>query len=301
VSLNPVDYKPAEIPVVGRLLVPKAATPGLDFVGCVVTPAANSPFTRTQLVFGVAGTSPVAGGALSEFCLVQKNHAVALPEGVAPVDAATVGVAALTAYQSIVPKVKKGDKIFINAGSGGTGVFGIQIAKALGCYVATSCSTENVELCKSLGADEVVDYKKTNVIDALVASGHKFDHVVDNVGTDTALYFRCHEFMQPAAVFVMVGGSPTFQSLANMAKTRLLPGFLGGGKRRLEGFVPASRPEDIAQIGEWMKEGKVKSVIDSKFSYEDVPKAFERLKTGRTKGKIVIDVALETYKEAWME
>jgi NADPH:quinone reductase-like Zn-dependent oxidoreductase len=69
----------------------------------------------------------------------------------------------------------------------------------------------------------------------------------------------------------------------------------------LEGFVPASRPEDIAQIGEWMKEGKVKSVIDSKFSYEDVPKAFERLKTGRTKGKIVIDVALETYKEAWME
>jgi NADPH:quinone reductase-like Zn-dependent oxidoreductase len=75
-----------------------------------------------------------------------------------------------------VPHVKQGDRIFINGGSGGCGVFGIQFAKAAGCYVVTSCSTPNTELCRSLGADEVVDYKKTSVLEALDASQVKFDH-----------------------------------------------------------------------------------------------------------------------------
>jgi alkaline phosphatase D len=83
-----------------------------------------------------------------------------------------------------VPHVKSGDKVFINGGSGGTGCFGIQIANAVGCHVTTSCSTANVEFCKSLGAEEVVDYRKGSVIEALKASGVKFGHVVDNIGTD---------------------------------------------------------------------------------------------------------------------
>jgi NADPH:quinone reductase-like Zn-dependent oxidoreductase len=68
-ALNPVDYKPTEIPLVGRLLVPKPATPGIDFAGCIVTPAIGSSLKRGQVVFGVSGTSPLAGGALSEFTL----------------------------------------------------------------------------------------------------------------------------------------------------------------------------------------------------------------------------------------
>jgi NADPH:quinone reductase-like Zn-dependent oxidoreductase len=299
IALNPVDYKPTEIPLVGRLLVPKPATPGIDFAGCIVTPAIGSSLKRGQVVFGVSGTSPLAGGALSEFTLAEKKTTVAVPDGVDPVDAATIGVAGLTSYQSIVPKVKKGDRVFINGGSGGTGVFGIQIAKAVGCHVTTACSTANVELCKSLGADEVVDYKKQSVVEALKASEHKFDHVVDNVGADPKLYWRCHEYTTPEAVYMMVGGTPSFAFIVEALKMRLWPAFLGGGKRKYVAFFPDSKYEDLELVGNWMKEGKVKPIIDQKFSFEQAPKAFEKLKSGRAKGKIVVDVASETYREAW--
>ena len=297
-ALNPVDYKPAEIPGVARFAITKPATPGIDFAGSIVRPAPGSPFKAGQLVFGVSGSSPLAGGALSEFSVSGTNSTVALPDNVDPIDAATVGVAALTAYQSIVPRVKKGDKIFVNGGSGGTGVFGIQFAKAMGCHVTTTCSTTNVDFCKSLGADKVVDYRKESVIKALKASGHKFDHAVDNVGTNKEVIWHCHEFMQPGAVYVLVGGEPTLGSLTDTLKRKIWPGFLGGLKGNVVGFWPQQKSEDLQQIGEWMNTGKVKAVIDQKFLFEQAPQAFEKLKTGRAKGKIVIDVASETYKKA---
>ena len=226
---------------------------------------------------------------------------LAVPDGVNPLDAASIGVAGVTAYQSIVPHVKKGDSVFINGGSGGCGVFGIQIAKAVGCYVATSCSTANVELCRSLGADEVVDYKKGSVVEALKASGVKFDHVVDNVGATMELYWHSHEFTKPEAQYIMVGGGPGVGSTTERFKAKTLPSFLGGGKRNYSGFWPEAKLEDLGQIGTWMKEGKVKAVIDENFPFEDAQKAFSKLKTGRVRGKIVVDVASETYKKAWTE
>jgi NADPH:quinone reductase-like Zn-dependent oxidoreductase len=292
-ALNPVDYKPAEVPIAGRLIVPNPATPGLDFAGRIVTPATDSSLKKGQLVFGVTSITPFAGGALSEYACTEREGVVALPEGVAPLDAATIGVAGLTAYQAIIPRVKKGDKVFINGGSGGCGVFGVQIAKASGCFVATSCSTANVELCKSLGADLVVDYRKQGVVDALVASGHTFDLVVDNVGSDLELYWRCHEYTSPKAVYMMIAGTPSLGHIVDIIKVKTWPGFLGGGKRKQEGFLAKPNNDDLEQLGSLMKEGKMKAVIDHKFAYEDAPKAFEKLKTGRAKGKIVINVAGE--------
>ena len=265
-----------------------------------MTPAAGSPLKRGDLVFGASGFSPFAGSGLSEFTLADKNNLVKVPEGVSLIDAAAVPVAGLTAYQTIVPKVKKGDKIFINGGSGGTGIFGIQIAKAVGCHVTASCSTPNIELCKSLGADEVVDYKKGSVANALMSSGVKFDHIVDNVGGgDLELYWKSHEYTKPGAAYVLVAGALTLSHVFEMMKVRTIPSFLGGGKRKLEGFFASPNAANLTQIGAWMTEGKVKAVIDSKFSFEEAPKAFERLKTGRARGKIVVDVALETYEKAW--
>lgn len=298
IALNPVDYKPAEIPGVARFAITKPATPGIDFAGSIVRPAPGSPLKAGQLVFGTSGSSPLAGGALAEFAVSRTNSTVAVPDSVDLVDAATVGVAGMTAYQSIVPRVKKGARIFINGGSGGTGVFGIQIAKAVGCHVTTTCSATNVELCKSLGADEVVNYKKESVLEALRARGHKFDHVVDNVGTNKELVWHCHEFMQPGAVYVMVGGEPSLEYLADTLKRKFWPGFLGGMKGKVVGFWPQPKAEDLQQIGEWMNTGKIKPVIDQKFLFEEAPQAFEKLKTGRAKGKIVIDVASKTYKQA---
>ena len=286
-----MDYKPAEIPIIGRFIVPKAATPGIDFAGLLIKPATGSQLMAGQLVFGAASGSPVAAGALSEYALTESSSTVAIPEGLDPVDASTIPVAGLTAYQSIVPHVKSGDKVFINGGSGGTGCFGIQIAKAVGCHVTTSCSTANVEFCKSLGAEEVVDYRKGSVIDALKASGVKFDHVVDNVGTDPELYWQCHHFTREGAQYVMVGGSPSLQAIRQAVKRKL-----GGGKRSFSGFWPKPKSEDLETVAGWMKEGKVKAVVDTKFKFEEAREAFEKLKTGRSRGKVVVDVAGENYK-----
>ena len=325
-ALNPVDYKPAEIPYVGRLLVPNPATPGIDFVGRVVIAATTIPAGGNssssssssslqnarpgQIIFGGCGNSVIAGGSLAEYALVDAKNAIVLSlppsddDGLDSstssliLDAATLAVAGLTAYQSIVPRVKSGDRIFINGGSGGTGTFGIQFAKAVGCHVTTTCSTPNVELCKSLGADVVIDYKKEkSVIDALKASGHKFNHAVDNVSKDKSLYWRSHEFLQqqqqpqrPPAAYILVGGEPAFSFFGDLLKRKTLPVFLGGIKAKVEGFWPSSNPDDLEQIINWIREGKVKVVRDRVFAFEEVPAAFERLKTGRARGKILVDV-----------
>ncbi|EXJ61907.1 hypothetical protein A1O7_02338 [Cladophialophora yegresii CBS 114405] len=296
VALNPIDYKPAELRLLSRLAIPKPATPGLDFVGYLVTPAAGSSLKPGQLVHGVTGTVPMAGGGLAEYAVSKREQAVAVPKGIDRTDAATLGVAGLTAYQTIVPYVKAGDKIFINGGSGGTGIFGIQIAKALGCSVTTSCSTVNVELCKTLGADSVIDYKKQGVLEALKASGHKFDHVVDNVGMDFELYWKCHEYTRPGAVFMNVAGHITLSYFWDSFLRRVWPAFLGGGQRKSQGFFAQAKPEQLAQITAWMKEGKVRAIIDSKFPFEQTPQAIAKLKTSRAKGKIVVEVSSKDFR-----
>lgn len=171
-SVNPVDYKLAEIPFFTRFILSKPATPAMDFAGRIVEPASGSSLEPGQLVFGQVATSLI-GGALAEYAIAKKEGVTPLPEGVSPTIGASVAVVGLTAYQSISPYVKEGSNIFINGGSGGTGVYGIQIAKLRECHVTTSCSTGNVELCKSLGADEVIDYKKEDVLETLVKSGRK--------------------------------------------------------------------------------------------------------------------------------
>ena len=289
-ALNPVDYKPAELPLVGRIAITKPATPGIDYAGTIIKPASGSQLKQGQVVFGGAGTTPLAGGALREYAVAGINATAAVPDGVTAVDAATAGVAAITAYQSIIPRVKPGHKIFINGGSGGTGVFGIQLAKAAGCHVTTSCSTGNVELCQSLGADRVVDYKKENVLQALKNVGEKFDHAVDNVGSDPSLAWHAHEYLKAGSSFVMVGAEISLASVTDTLKRKLWPGVLGGAKAKIEGFWPKQKVEDLQQLGQWMAEGKVRAVIDERFSFEDAPKAIEKSKTGRARGKIVIDV-----------
>ncbi|KAL8906526.1 MAG: hypothetical protein Q9207_001964 [Kuettlingeria erythrocarpa] len=290
-ALNPVDYKPAEIPGVARFAITKPATPGIDFAGTVVQPAAGSSLKPGQLVFGMAGTTPLAGGALREYSVSKLESTCAIPDGVDPTDAATLGIAGLTAYQSIVPHVKSGDKIFINGGSGGTGVFGIQFAKAAGCHVTTTCSTANVELCRTLGADRVIDYKKEAVLEVLKAEEPKFDHAVDNVGGDEQLALQCHQFQRPGALFVIVGGEASLNSVTRVLKRKFLPGFLGGVKGNVQGFWPEQKVQDLQQMAELVQAGKVKAVIDSRFPFGQAAEAFAKLKTGRARGKIVVDVA----------
>ena len=166
----------------------------------------------------------------------------------------------------------------------------IQIAKLGGCHVTTTCSTANVELCESLGADEVIDYKKESVLEAL-KQRKPFDHVVDNVGNHD-LYWKAHEYTNPGAKVVYVAGTPTLSYASFSIQARVRPSFLGGGKRQFVTLFAQPHLDELDKIGKWIADGKMKSVIDSKFEFDKAPEAFAKLKTSRAKGKIVVDVAL---------
>jgi NADPH:quinone reductase-like Zn-dependent oxidoreductase len=138
-ALNPVDYKLAELPVVGRMAIPKPATPGLDFAGKVVETGSDCNLKIGQMVFGKLEPKQ-AFGTLGEYIIGSKAGTVPIPEGVSVEDAATLGVCGLVTYQCLALNVRSGNRVFINGGSGGVGTFAVQIAKALGCYVTTTCS-----------------------------------------------------------------------------------------------------------------------------------------------------------------
>ncbi|KAF1811935.1 putative zinc alcohol dehydrogenase [Eremomyces bilateralis CBS 781.70] len=290
-ALNPVDYKLAEI-FPTSLLIRTPASPGVDFCGKIVAiPTANDTHRMGQVVFGRFKNNRQYG-TLGQYVVADVDGIATLPDGVDPDDAATVGTAGLTAYQTIVPHAREtqGARVFLNGGSGGCGTWGIQIAKAIGAHVTTSCSTANIEFCKELGADEVLDYTKGSIIQILKEKGEVFDVVVDNVGTPENLYEECHHFLKPDGHFFQVGVSSIFSFGLSIAGRLLRPSFLGGGKRPYHPYLTQCNPEHLAEIGRWITEGKVKPVIHQTFEWEDTPKAYERLKTQRTKGKIVVHV-----------
>lgn len=291
VGLNPVDYKASEA-FIGRFAIKKPATPAFDIAGRIVTPAPGSDLKPGQLVYGAASANALAGGALAEYIVAPSETLTALPEPVSPLEAAGAPIAASTALDSLEPWIHAGSRVFINGGSGGVGTYGIQIAKIVGAHVTVSCSSRNVELVKSLGADGVLDYIKSPLLAQLQACP-KFDHVVDNVFNDPGLYFQAHTYTTPTAAFVEVASGPSL-SFARFAFTAsLLPDFLGGGKRKFVVLVTGLKGGKLARLAEWMVEGKIRNVIDETFTMDEVVAAYKTLKTGRARGKIVVDVAGE--------
>jgi len=289
-SLNPADYKLAEMGMLGKVVVSKPASPGLDFSGRVVTLGKETDvFKVGDLIFG--RLEPTQFGTLGQFVVASYDACAVLPEGVDPDHAAGVGTAGLTAYQTIVPNVKAGDKVFINGGSGAVGAFGIQIAKAIGCHVTASCSTAKIELCKQYGADEVVDYTATDVTKKLIENGLIYSLIVDNVGTSPKdLYSSADKFLLPAGKFVQVGGSPSLETAKVYMSRLFLPRVLGGGSRKFEAFFTQNSRDGLERIAAWILDGKLKVPVEQVFEYEDVPKAIELLKGGKSKGKIIVHV-----------
>lgn len=296
-ALNPVDYKLAELPLLNRLIFRGPATPGLDFAGVVVD-VGSSPDNSLQpgtRVYGMLGGPGGAIGTLAEYTIADRSGCVAIPDGVDFDQVAGLAAAGQTAYQSIAPYVHadSGQSVFINGGSGGVGTLGIQIAKALGCHVTTTCSTRNVELCKSLGADEVIDYSAQNVVTALRKLGahQQYSLIVDNVGSSNEIFPVCHEFTRADARYVQVGASMHVSSIFAIAKAMLLPSAFGGGSRKYHFVGVTNKAETLTQLGQWMKEGKLRVPIEATYDLEDGGKAFEQLKTGRTRGKILVRVS----------
>ncbi|KAJ6447013.1 reticulon-4-interacting protein 1 [Purpureocillium lavendulum] len=296
-GLNPADHKIPEMGCLARLVLGFPKTPGMDLCGRVVaihqTGGTSGDVKPGDIVIG--RLDPMKRpGSLQERVILKPDEYAALPESAAQIPdtlrgAAGAPTAALTAYQSIHPYVKAGQHVFINGGSGGTGTFGIQIAKLLGCRVTTTCSTSKAELCKSLGADAIIDYTKTDVKEELARLGPVFDLAVDNVGVSPPhLHTFSASFLRPEAALVLVGAEVTLASVANMASALLRPGFLGGSKNKVVPFVTRNSHRDLAQIADWIGEGKLKTVVDSVYKFEEAPAAYEHVKKGSCAGKVIV-------------
>ncbi|TQN66527.1 Zinc-type alcohol dehydrogenase-like protein [Colletotrichum shisoi] len=205
-SLDPVDYKLPVSSLIGRLVIARPATPGLDFCGRVVaTHPSNDAFKAGQIVFG-GYPGPSQRGTLADHIIIPGANCTPLPEGIDPDQASAVGTAATTAYRSLMPDtLKAGGKIFINGGSGGTGTWTIQMAKALGAEVVTTRAAKNIDLCRQLGADEVIDYRTRDVMAELESRGKVFDSVIDNVGGTSALYDISSTILKPGGPFPRPG------------------------------------------------------------------------------------------------
>ncbi|KAL4885295.1 hypothetical protein BJY04DRAFT_180555 [Aspergillus karnatakaensis] len=292
-SLNPADCKvPEQVTILGRTLICSLpASPGLDFCGRVAATHANhqGEFQVNQLVYGCLAR-PRTYGTTGEYVLVDENDLAALPEGVSIDDAACVGVAIRTAYQSLKYYIKTpGKKVFINGGSGGCGVFAIQFAKNLGAHVTVTCSGRNVSLVKELGADEVIDYTSVDVTETLKEKGQVFDHVIDHIGFPSDLYAQCHHFLKPGGRYVQVGS----KSIMIVVWRVITPRFFGGGRRWFVPLMLENSKEDLVAMGKYLAEKKIRVVVDEVFGFEDVKKAYEKLHSGRARGKIVVRVTEE--------
>ncbi|KAF9766892.1 hypothetical protein IL306_000644 [Fusarium sp. DS 682] len=293
-SLNHLDYKVAEMPL-ASMLFSKPVTPGLDFSGTIVTTTVNE-FESGQRVFG--RTELPTGGTLAEYIIVGSKGMAALPDGVDMRDAACVGICGTTALQCLSPFVKEGDRVFINGGSGGVGVFAIQVAKALGAsHVTVTCSASNAEFCRNLGADETIDYKTEDPIEVLKKKEETFDFILDTVFNDPDLYWQCHQYLKPEGAYVCVGLPPRFQTFKSLITINLLPRWLGGGKRKFKYHPVTANQEDFEQVAAWMQDGKIKAIIEEEFGLEDAGRAYAKLKEGRTRGKLVVRVGGEASGE----
>lgn len=289
-GLNPADYKMCELGVASRAITSFPKTPGMDLAGRIVDVAEGVIDVKKGDLVIARATPTKRGGSLAEHIVVDHDGYAPLPESFDLDQAAGAPTAGLTAYQTIAPYVKPGDKVFINGGAGGVGLFGIQIAKALGCHVTVTCSAAKAEQCKSLGADEVIDYKSNDVLAELRKNGQVFAVCVDNVGNSPPnLYASSHTFLQKDAKFIFVGGAIS-GNVVSLSKSLVLPSFLGGGKRKFIPYKTDNKRADLEQVRDWLVDGKVRTIVDSMFGFEEADKAIEKLRKGAGGGKIIVRV-----------
>jgi len=220
----------------------------------------------------------LCSGAFAEFACAPENNVALKPKNLTFEQAAAVPSAALTALLAlrIQGKLKEGQKVLINGASGGVGTFSVQIAKALGAEVTGVCSTRNVELVRSLGADYVFDYKKED----FTKSDQRYDLILDNVGSRSFADYR--RMLTPQGVHLPNTGHG---GMSYVLKAYLLSATM---KQHLAPFLAVPNPEDFHLLNELIEAGKVKPVIDKVYPMSKAKESFWYLEKEHAQGKVVI-------------
>jgi NADPH:quinone reductase-like Zn-dependent oxidoreductase len=289
-SVNPYDWHFIEgTPKIARIMGVGLRKPtdirlGVDYAGTVEAVGKN--VTQFKLGDDVFGGKT---GAFAEYVCPRADRAVALkPANITFEQAASVNIAGITALQGVRDKgkVQPGQKVLINGASGGVGTFAVQIAKSFGADVTGVCSTRNIDLVRSLGADHVVDYTKED----FTKSEQRYDVILDNVTNRSLL--ECRRVLTPNGIYVMIGGGgPNEQGLigplANPIKAMVLSLFVS---QHMGMMMADLSQKDLTILADMMQSGKVKPVIDRTYKLSEVPDAIRYLEEGHARGKVVITV-----------
>jgi len=290
VSVNPYDWHFVEgTPkvmrgMIGGLRKPKDIRLGVDFAGVVEAVGRNiKQFKPGDEIFG--GKTD----AFAQYACGSERGVAIKPASISFEDAASVNIAGLTALQGLRDKgkVQAGQKVLINGASGGVGTFAVQLAKNMGAEVTGVCSTRNVDLVKSLGADHVIDYTKED----FTKSDQKYDVILDNVANRS--FSECRRVLTPNGRFVLIGGGGANEQgwigpLALPFKAMIYSWFVS---QKMGMMMAQPSKDDLTLMADLIQSGKVKPVIDRTYkSLSELPQAIAYLEEGHARGKVVITV-----------
>lgn len=283
-SANALDWRPFEMPSLlirlldGGLLEPKDTSMGVDVAGRVEAVGRNvKQFQPGDAVFGVAK------GAFAEYACADEHKLALKPDNLSFEAAAAVPVAAFTALQALRDKgrIQPGQKVLINGASGGVGTFAVQIAKAFGAEVTAVCSTRNLDIARSIGADRVIDYTRED----FTKDAQRYDLILAVNGYHPIFDYR--RALSPEGLYISAGGSMA-QIVQGLLLGRLLSRF-GSKKLAFMGMANTNQ-EDLLVLKELLETGKVVPVIDRCYPLSEVPEAIRYLMEEHAKGKVIITI-----------
>jgi NADPH:quinone reductase-like Zn-dependent oxidoreductase len=290
-SVNPVDWhlmrgEPSLVKVMSGFRTPKGRIPGIDVAGEVEAVGANVTELRPgDAVFGRHV------GSLAEYVCGRQEDLAPKPAALTWEQAAAMTVAGSTALQAVRDhgELQPGQSVLVNGAAGGVGTFAVQIAKALGGEVTGVCSTRNVELVRSIGADHVVDY----TVDDFTRGGRRYDLVLQICGNRSLGELR--RVLAAEGTLVLVGGGTGREEkgdgllgpLAVMIRGRLLSRFT---RQRIRMFITKRRKENLLFLSELVEAGRLVPVIDRTYALADAAEAIRHLETGHARGKVVVTV-----------
>jgi NADPH:quinone reductase-like Zn-dependent oxidoreductase/uncharacterized damage-inducible protein DinB len=282
-AVNPLDWhymrgKPYIARMEFGFLRPKSELVGVDFAGTVESVGKNvKQFRPGDEVFG--GRS----GAFAEYLCVPEDKAVVFkPPKLTFEEAAAVPVAAVTALQALRDQghVQPGQKVLINGASGGVGTFAVQIAKSFGAEVTGVCSTKNVGIARSIGADHVIDYTRED----FTRSDQRYDLMLDIAGSRS--WSECRRVLKPQATLVIAGGTGTNRWLGPLAHSvGVRFASVGGSQKVVALFLAKLGKADLIVLQELFEAGKLRPVIDRTYPLSETPEAIRYLEEGHARGK----------------
>jgi NADPH:quinone reductase-like Zn-dependent oxidoreductase len=286
-SVNPTDWhlltgKPYIARPAFGMLKPKQEVLGVDFAGTVESVGKDvKQFQPGDEVFGARG------GSFAEYvCVAEDRAVVGKPARLTFEEVAAAPVAAVTALQGLRDHghIQPGQEVLINGASGGVGTFAVQIAKSFGAKVTGVCSTRNVEMVRGLGADRVIDYTRED----FTRSDRRYDLMLDIAGSRS--WSECRRVLNRQATLVMVGGPDTNRLLGPLSHLVKLRVASLRSSRKIAFFVTTVNNSDMVVLRDLLESGKVKPVIDRRYSLSEIAEAFRYLGEGHAKAKIVITV-----------